>query len=125
EVAGGRGVGRGLLMREAAVGGSGLVEPGSVVRWHYRLRLPDNDATDTAVRAVTAAAQAQLPEAGWEARSRANASPPLERNVERFTQYLTLVGLTALLVGGVGVANAVKGHLDRRREVIATLKALA
>jgi len=35
-----------------------------------------------------------------------------------------LVGLTALLVGGVGVANAVKGHLDRRREVIATLKAL-
>ena len=77
-----------------------------------------------AVRAVTAAAQAQLPEAGWEVRSRSNASPALERNVERFTQYLTLVGLTALLVGGVGVANAVKGHLDRRREVIATLKAL-
>ena len=88
-----------------------------------RLRLPDNDATDTAVRAVTAAANAQLPEAGWEIRSRANASPSLEKNVERFTQYLTLVGLTAL-VGGVGVANAVKGHLDRRRDVIATLKSL-
>jgi putative ABC transport system permease protein len=29
-----------------------------------------------------------------------------------------------LLVGGVGVGNAVKSHLDRRREVIATLKAL-
>jgi putative ABC transport system permease protein len=76
------------------------------------------------VHAVTAAAQAQLPEAGWEVRSRSNASPALERNVERFTQYLTLVGLTALLVGGVGVANAVKGHLDRRRDAIATLKAL-
>src|SRR5262249_5435478 len=48
----------------------------------------------------------------------------LERNVERFTQYLTLVGLTALLVGGVGVANAVKGHLDRKRDVIATMKSL-
>jgi putative ABC transport system permease protein len=103
---------------------TGLLQPGSVVRWHYRLRLPDNDATDTGVRAVTAAAQAQLPEAGWEVRSRSNASPALERNVERFTQYLTLVGLTALLVGGVGVANAVKGHLDRRRDAIATLKAL-
>ena len=76
------------------------------------------------MRAVTAAANAQLPEAGWEIRSRANASPSLEKNVERFTQYLTLVGLTALLVGGVGVANAVKGHLDRRRDVIATLKSL-
>ena len=28
------------------------------------------------------------------------------------------------VVGGVGVANAVKGHLDRRRDVIATLKSL-
>jgi putative ABC transport system permease protein len=34
------------------------------------------------------------------------------------------VGLSALLIGGVGVANAVKGHLDRKREVIATMKAL-
>jgi len=124
KLAGGIGFGPRLLISETALRASGLLQPGSVVRWHYRLRLPDNDATDTAVRAVTAAAQAQLPEAGWEVRSRANASPALERNVERFTQYLTLVGLTALLVGGVGVANAVKGHLDRRREVIATLKAL-
>ena len=53
-----------------------------------------------------------------------NASPALGRNIERFTQYLTLVGLTALLVGGVGVANAVKHYLDRRRNMIATLKSL-
>jgi putative ABC transport system permease protein len=124
KLAGGIGFGPRLLISESALRASGLLQPGSVVRWHYRLRLPDNDATDAAVRAVTAATQAQLPEAGWEVRSRSNASPALERNVERFTQYLTLVGLTALLVGGVGVANAVKGHLDRRRQVIATLKAL-
>jgi putative ABC transport system permease protein len=124
KLAGGIGFGPRLLISEAALRATGLLQPGSVVRWHYRLRLPDNDATDTGVRAVTAAAQAQLPEAGWEVRSRSNASPALERNVERFTQYLTLVGMTALLVGGVGVANAVKGHLDRRREVIATLKAV-
>ena len=124
KLAGGIGFGPRLLVSEDALRASGLLQPGSVVRWHYRLRLPDNDATDGAVRALTAAAQAQLPEAGWEVRTRANASPALERNVERFTQYLTLVGLAALLVGGVGVANAVKGHLDRRRDVIATLKSL-
>jgi putative ABC transport system permease protein len=124
KLAGGIGFGPRLLMSEAALRATNLLQPGSVVRWHHRLRLADNDATDAAVRAVTAAAQAQLPEAGWEVRTRANASPSLEQNVERFTQYLTLVGLTALLVGGVGVANAVKGHLDRRREVIATLKSL-
>jgi putative ABC transport system permease protein len=124
KLAGGIGFGPRLLISEAALRASGLVQPGSVVRWHYRLRLPDNDANDAAVRAVTAAAHAELPEAGWDIRTRSNASPSLEQNVERFTQYMTLVGLTALLVGGVGVANAVKGHLDRRRDVIATLKSL-
>jgi putative ABC transport system permease protein len=124
KLVGGIAFGPRLLVNEAALRATGLVQPGSVVRWHYRLRLPDNDAADAAVGAVTAAAKAQFPEAGWEVRSRGNASPALERNVERFTQYLTLVGLAALLVGGVGVANAVKGHLDRRREVVATLKAL-
>ena len=66
----------------------------------------------------------RFPQAGWEIRSRSNASPRLERDVERFTQFLTIVGLTALLVGGVGVGNAVKSHLDRRRDAIATMKAL-
>ncbi len=124
KLAGGIGFGPRLLVSEAALRATGLIQPGSVIRWHYRLRLPDNAAGDEALNAVSAAAQAQLPEAGWEVRSRTSASPALERSVERFTQYLTLVGLTALLVGGVGVANAVKSHLDRRRDVIATLKSL-
>ncbi len=57
-------------------------------------------------------------------RTRSKASPQLERSVDRFTQFLTLVGLTTLLVGGVGVANAVASHLARKRDVIATMKAL-
>ena len=94
------------------------------MHWHYRLRLPANDASDAAAKAVTAQARARFPHAGWDIRNRSNASPQLERDVERFTQFLTIVGLTALLVGGVGVGNAVKSHLDRRRETIATMKAL-
>jgi putative ABC transport system permease protein len=124
KLASGIGFGPRLLLSEAALRATGLVQPGSVVRWHYRLRLPDRDASDPAVKAVANAAQVQLPEAGWEVRNRTGASPAVAQNVERFSQYLTLVGLTALIVGGVGVANAVKSHLDRRRDVIATLKAL-
>ena len=95
---------------------------GSLVHWRYRLGLPE--ASEAAIKTVTAEARARFPEAGWEIRSRTNASPQLEQNIERFTQYLTIVGLTALLVGGVGVGNAVKSHLDRKRDVIATMKAL-
>ncbi len=124
KLAGGIGFGPRLMVSEAALRATGLLQPGSLVRWHYRLRLPANDTSDAAAKAVTAQARAQFPEAGWDIRSRSNASPQLERNIERFTQFLAIVGLTALLVGGVGVGNAVKSHLDRRRETIATLKAL-
>ncbi|MGA7308728.1 MAG: FtsX-like permease family protein, partial [Pseudolabrys sp.] len=124
KLAGGIGFGPRLLVSQDALRATGLLQPGSLVRWHYRVRLPANDATDAAAKAVTAQARAQLPEAGWDIRNRSSASPQLERNVERFTQFLTIVGLTALLVGGVGVGNAVKSHLDRRRETIATMKAL-
>lgn len=124
KLADGIGFGPRLLVSQDALRATGLLQPGSLVRWHYRLRLPRSDATDAAAKEVMAQARAQFPEAGWDIRNRSNASPQLERNVERFTQFLTIVGLTALLVGGVGVGNAVKSHLDRRLETIATMKAL-
>jgi len=124
KLAGGIGFGPRLLVSDTALRATGLLQPGSLVHWHYRLRLAENDSSDAAAKAVAAQARRQFPEAGWDIRNRSNASPQLERNVERFTQFLAIVGLTALLVGGVGVGNAVKSHLDRRRDSIATLKAL-
>jgi putative ABC transport system permease protein len=124
KLAGGIGFGPRLLISIEAVRATGLIQPGSLVRWLYRVQVPDNDATDRAAKALIEDAEKKFPEAGWEIRSRDNASPQLERNIERFTQFLTLVGLTALLVGGVGVANAVRSHLDRRRDTIATMKSL-
>jgi putative ABC transport system permease protein len=124
KLAGGIGFGPRVLISEEALRTSGLLQPGSIVRWQYRLRLSDGNASDGAVAAVEKEARSSLPNAGWEMRTRSKASPQLERNVERFSQYLTLVALTALLVGGVGVANAVASHLARKRDSIATMKAL-
>ncbi|MCB1413082.1 MAG: ABC transporter permease [Xanthobacteraceae bacterium] len=123
KLAGGIGFGPRFLVSEAALRATGLLQPGSLVRWIYRLRLPDG-TPDRAANGVIDAARATLPDAGWQIRSRDNASPRLARSISRFTQFLTLVGLTALLVGGVGVANAVKSHVDRRRDIIAVFKAL-
>ncbi|WP_375415035.1 ABC transporter permease [uncultured Bradyrhizobium sp.] len=124
KLAGGVGFGPRFLTGEAGLRATGLLQPGSLVRWIYRVKLPDNAADDRAAQVFAGDARTALPSAGWEIRTRSNASPQLERTISRFTQFLTLVGLAALLVGGVGVANAVKSHVDRRRDVIATFKAI-
>lgn len=124
KLAGGLGFGPRFLVSIDALRATALLQPGSLVRWIYRVRLAGNGADDRAATALADAARAALPESGWDIRSRNNASPQLERTILRFTQYLTLVGLAALLVGGVGVGNAVKSHIDRRRDIIATFKAV-
>jgi len=124
KLAGGVGFGPRFLVSQAGLRATELLQPGSLVRWIYRVKLPDNAADDRAAQTLARDARTALPSAGWEIRTRSNASPQLERTISRFTQFLTLVGLAALLVGGVGVANAVKSHIDRRRDVIATFKAV-
>ena len=116
----GIGFGPRLMLSREALEVSGLLAPGSLVRWHTRLALaPGGDAV-----ATIAAAKAAFPAAGWEIRSRSEAAPGLKATIDRFVQFLTLVGLTTLVIGGLGVAHAVTGHLERRREPIAVWKAL-
>lgn len=123
-LAGGLGFGPRLLLSLDTFRQTGLIQPGSLIRWMYQLDLGSSQATDADLRRVVADIRARYPDAGFEIRTRMNASPQLTTQIERFSQFLTLVGLTALLVGGVGVANAVASLVDRKRDDIATLKAL-
>ena len=112
-----------LLVSMEGLRASGLVVAGSLVEHSYKLRL-EPGAGNLRLQQVEAGARAAFPEAGWSIRSRTNAAPALSTNIERFSQFLTLVGLTSLVVGGVGVANAVRAYLDGKRGVIATFKSL-
>lgn len=122
KIANGIGFGPRLLVSAATLQATGLIRPGSLNRWSYRIQAPEADDAELE-RRIAAVARA-APEAGWEMRSRSNADPRFAKSVERFTQFLTLVGLTALIVGGVGVANAVNAFVARKRGSIATLKSV-
>ncbi|MFK4996504.1 hypothetical protein ACI39X_27555, partial [Klebsiella pneumoniae] len=81
-------------------------------------------STDQALTTFKVAVKDSLPEGGFTVRDRRDPSPQVTKTLERLRQFLTLVGLTALLVGGVGVANAVATYIDRRRKVIASFRSL-
>lgn len=103
---------------------TGLLKPGSLVRWRYALKLNERQAQARDLDAFTKAVKRDLPEAGFTILDKRDPRPQVRRMLERLRQFLTLIGLTALLVGGVGVANAVQSFIDRRRKVIATMKSL-
>jgi putative ABC transport system permease protein len=109
-----------LMVADASLAGTGLVQEGSLIRYHYRLKL----SAGVALQPWLERLQRDLPEAGWRVRDIRNGAPGLKRFIDRMRLYLTLVGLSTLLVGGLGVANAVRSHLEARARTIAILKCL-
>ncbi len=94
--------------------------PAVFVEHAYKIKL--DDPRDSG--AVRDRRRQGVSSAGWSIRTSDRAAPSLTENITRFSQFLTLVGLTALIVGGVGVANAVRAFLDPKRTTIATFKCL-
>jgi putative ABC transport system permease protein len=119
-ISGGFSLGPHVLISTAALQRTGLVVLGSLIDYNYHLVLPPN-ATITNFKSEASTA---FPNGGWDIRDRNDAAPGIRRFVEQVTMFLTLVGLTALAVGGVGAAQAVTAFLDRKREDIAILKSL-
>ncbi|HLG86401.1 MAG TPA: FtsX-like permease family protein [Alphaproteobacteria bacterium] len=99
---------------------SGLIQPGSMIYYDYRILLDEGPSAQQSVRELNTRFAGE----GWHVRDASEAAPEIRQFINRLATFLTLVGLTALLVGGVGVANAVKSYLDGRIAVIATMKCL-
>lgn len=109
-----------VMIAKAALADTGLLQPGSLIYYTYRVALPATvDPADW-----IAELNGEFPDAGWRIRRFEEAAPQIRRLVQRVGLFLTFVGLTAMLVGGVGVANAVGAYLDGKTTVIATLKCL-
>ena len=109
-----------VIITRAGLDRTGLLKPGSLSQYLYRIVLPAGADSAPFIEALGEA----YPDAAWRIRDTARAAPGLMRFVDRLTLFLTLVGLSALLIGGVGVGNAVHAFLTQRRPTIATLKCL-
>jgi putative ABC transport system permease protein len=114
-----------LLLSLETLRRTGLVQPGSLVRWIYRLKLHDGRGDDkSALKRIRIAFQAKFPESGFSINDWTDPAPSLRREVDRFAQFVSLVGLAALLLGGIGVGNAIESYMAKKRMVIATFKSL-
>lgn len=124
KLSGGMGFGPRLFLNDDAVRATELIRLGSLVQFNYRVELPQAARSNDDVAAFVAETEERFPQAGWRIQDRSDSAPQVRRFVDRVALFLTLVGLTALVVGGVGVGNAVSSYLDSKRGVIATFKCL-
>lgn len=99
---------------------AGLLVPGVIYRTAYRVKLPP----ETGLGVLKTDFETTFPEAGARWRDRNRAAPGISRFVDRFAMFMSLAGIAALAVGGVGIGTAVRGYLVRKIPAIAALRTL-
>ncbi len=108
------------LIRLADLPATGLLQPGAIVEHRLRATLPPGTDPGAMVVQLRAAFAGQ----GWRIRDAHDATPGVAQFIDRTSLFMMLVGLTSLLVGGIGVANGTRAWLAARARSIATLRCL-
>ena len=109
-----------LMVATAALDATGLIQPGSRIHYTLRVTFPQPFAYEAWKDGLFD----RYPDSGFRVRDAEGSVPAVRRFIDRLRLFLTFVGLTVLLVGGIGVANAVTSYLDQRAGTIATLKCI-
>ncbi|MBA2479588.1 MAG: hypothetical protein H0V44_02915, partial [Planctomycetes bacterium] len=124
-----------VLISRAHVVATGLAGPGARVRHATLVACPDPLAADRTVASLRArwklpndaptgfGGRAESP-SGMVVRTARQSQDSLSRFFDRLGDFLGLVSLTALLLGGVGVASMVRGFVAERLDSVATISVL-
>jgi len=102
-----------------------LAKPGTLIKWRYAVKQPlTAPSSPDDLKALRQSVAKEMPEAGFTSNDRHNPSPQVTRVLDRLRQFLILIGLASLLIGGVGIANSVATFIDKRVKVIAILRSI-
>jgi len=115
-----------VLISRKGLEASGLLAPGSHSgqRYLFKVPKPKNGApiSDKAVADLKLRLEKLLPEA--QVTDYRETNPALTQGLDRATSLLSLMSLVALVLGAIGVAMAMRAHLQQRLDTIAIMKSL-
>ena len=93
--------------------------PGLLTQHRYKIVLEGRNYDKAAAMIA-----AEFDDVNWSTRSPRDAAGDLARYYDLFARFLLIVGLSSLLVGGVGVSNGVSAYIGDRQRSIATMRSL-
>jgi putative ABC transport system permease protein len=113
-------VGPRVMITRQGLDRTGLITPGSRAAERYLFALPAQGGPDVAeVRAILKQAFPEATIADYR-----ETHPIITRGLDRSTTFLSLIGLIALVIGAMGVASAMHGHLQQKLDSIAVMKCM-
>ena len=115
----GMGLGPRVMMTQSALEKSGLLQQGSRSGERFLFKLSPNSGSIATVRARL---EQILPDA--QITDFRESNPALTDGLKRSTGLLSLICLVAMVLGAVGVAMAMRAHLQQRVEVLAIMKSI-
>jgi putative ABC transport system permease protein len=115
----GMGLGPRVMMTQSALEKSGLLQQGSRSGERFLFKLSRNSGSIGSVRARL---EQVLPDA--QVTDFRESNPALTDGLKRSTGLLSLICLVAMVLGAVGVAMAMRAHLQQRVEVLAIMKSI-
>ena len=106
-----------LLISNATLKASGLVIPGSLVKYKIKF-IPNNKNIDLSfLNKFVQGTNISI-------KNIKNSTNNFNSFIEKTSLFISLVGLITLLISGVGISNGVKGYLIKKIKNIAIFKAL-
>ncbi|MDT7042712.1 ABC transporter permease [Candidatus Nitronereus thalassa] len=109
-----------VIISVEALEATELVQVGSRIRQRYLLRVPES----IILGSLQGELQGRLAKEGARVSSFREAQPRIRKFLEQLTTYLGLIGLTALFVGGIGIACTIHGFMKQKMTTVAILKTL-
>jgi putative ABC transport system permease protein len=115
----GMGLGPRVMMTQSGLEKSGLLQQGSRAGERFLFKLSANSGSITAVRSRL---EQVLPDA--QITDFRESNPALTDGLKRSTGLLSLICLVAMVLGAIGVAMAMRAHLQQRVDVLAIMKSI-
>ncbi len=112
------GLGPRVMITRQALQGTGLIQPGSQANERYLFAIANKQSVDQ----VKGELEKILPEA--QVTDFREASPALTQGLDHATGLLSLICLVAMVLGAIGVAMAMRAHLQQRIEILAIMKSV-
>jgi len=109
-----------VIVSQEGLRAAELVKPGSRVRERYLIKLP----AGAPLESLLAELRGRLSSDNVRVSGYRDAQPQLKQFLDQLSRYLGLIGLTALFIGGLGVAMSIQAFLQEKLKTIAILKTL-